>query len=74
MTHLDTYAAALDIERMLTLKRADRMAPLVEAAQRARTAQAGDRAQAEAVSRVSVGGHLTRAMRSLRWVLRPAHA
>ena len=74
MMDLDTHVAALDIERTLTLKRADHMAPLFEAAKRSRSAPAGDRARAAALSRVSVVGHLARAMRSLRWVLRPVHA
>ena len=74
MTHLDTHVAALDIERTLTMKRADHMAPLVGAAKRSRSVPAGDHGQTVTAARERAGGHLARAARSLRWVLRPVHA
>ncbi len=74
MTHLDTYAVMLDAERKLMIRRAERRAPLIAAAKLTRAVPAGGHAETVAASRVSVGSHLARAMRSLRWVLRPAHA
>ena len=68
--HADTCYAALTVERELALKRADRLAPLLDAARRPPSAPAPARAKPAAARR----GRLTRALWSLRWVLRPAHA
>ncbi len=74
MTHLDTYATVVDAEHRLMVSRAERRAPLVAAMKLSRPTPAGDHGQTVATSRVSVGGRLAHAVRSLRWVLRPAHA
>ena len=74
MTHLDTYATVVDVEHRLMVSRAERRAPLVAAMKLSRPTPAGDHGQTVAGSRVSAGGHLVRMVRSLRWVLRPAHA
>ena len=65
-----TYAAALMIERELTLKRAEHRALLLEAAKRSQLAPAGDAAGTTTVRRFD----LARVIRSLRWRLRPVHA
>ncbi len=74
MTHLDTYATVVDAEHRLMVSRAERRAPLVAAMKLSRPTPAGDHGQTVATARVGVGGHLTRTMRSLRWLTRPAHA
>ena len=69
-THVDTRHAALQVERALACKRAHRLAPLLEAAKRSRSAPMGCPTEPAATRR----GRLARAVGSLRWVLRPAHA
>ena len=67
---LDTYAAALKVDRGLTLKRAEHRALLLGAGKRSQLAPAGDAAGTTTVRRVG----LARVIRSLRWRLRPVHA
>ena len=67
---LDTYAAALKVDRELTLKRAEHRALLLGASKRSRSAPGGDAAQTTTVRRFG----LARSIRSLRWRLRPVHA
>ncbi|MDP9358819.1 MAG: hypothetical protein M3R02_26785 [Chloroflexota bacterium] len=67
---LDTYAAALEVDRKLTLKRTERRALLLESGKRSRVAPAGD-----AAGRTIVRGFgLARSIRSLRGRLQPVHA
>jgi hypothetical protein len=67
--HADTYYAAVEAERTLALKRAERRALLAEAARRPRSVR-------QAPARVAVvhAGRLACAVRSLHRVFRPAHA
>jgi hypothetical protein len=66
----DTYATALTVERALVLKRAERRAPLLEAAKRPGSAPTVAHART-ATLRL---GWFARAVRSVRWHLKPAHA
>ena len=66
----DTYYAALQLERTAMLRRAERRALLAEATRRPRPAPSSARARTTAMR----SGRLARAVRFLRWVLRPAHA
>ena len=68
--NLDTYAAAVKVERELAMTRADRLTPLLDAAKAPRSAPAGGTSRPTFERR----GRLAAAVRSLRWVLRPAHA
>lgn len=70
LTSIDTHAAALKLERALALGRAERVAPLIEAAAAPRTVPAMVRVE----KIITPQGRLARAVRSVRWVLRPAHA
>ena len=69
-TELEIYAAALRAERKLALKRAERRAPLLEAARRP------EPAPLDARSKGTIGRweRLVRAARSLRRYPWPAHA
>ena len=67
---VDTHAAALKLERELALRHAERVAPLIEAAAAPRTVPVTVRVE----KAITPQGRLARAVRSLRWVLRPAHA
>lgn len=67
---LDTYAAALAIDRELILRRVDRQAPLLEAAKLCGPAPTVTRAP-KATMRV---GWLARVITCYRWLLRPSHA
>ena len=69
LPNLDTYAAAADIDRALTLKRAERRARLLEAAKRPRSTPV-DRSPDFSSAR---WGRLVRTVRSVRWSLRPSH-
>ncbi len=66
----DTYTAAVTVERELVLTRAERTAPLLEAARRSGSAPVVVRA--EQVERH--WSSLARAVQQLRWVLRLTHA
>lgn len=67
--HPHTCTRVIEAERQLALRRAEQVGPLVAAARQSRP---------ETVvvvgSPVAPLGRLLRAVRSLRWVLRPSHA
>ena len=65
----DLYAAALNRERALVLERAERQTPLLDAAGPPSSPPGGVRT--EQVARP--WSSLARAVRPLRWVLRPTH-
>ena len=66
----DTCYAVLKSEHAVVLRRAERRALHIEAASRPRSAPVATPAEPASVRR----GRLARAIRSLHWVLRPAHA
>ena len=68
-THPDTIATVVQIERTLALQRADQRTRLLVAA----TPRRSVRGDASILPRTGSGRSLARALRSLRWVLRPAH-
>ncbi len=67
---LDTYAAALAIDRELILRRVDRQAVLLEAAKRSEPAPTVARTRTVTMR----AGWVTRAITCYRWLLRPSHA
>jgi hypothetical protein len=68
--HFDTCYAALKIERTVTLKRVERQAPLLEAAKEPVSVAAGN----STAPRLTRWDRVARALRSVRWSLRPSHA
>ncbi len=69
LPHLDTYCDAVRIERELTVKRADRQAPLFESIKRSAPIPTLNQAGPEPAPWTRLAG----VIRPLRAVLRPAH-
>jgi len=70
VTHPDTIATVVGMERGLALQRAERRARVLDAIAAPRSVRVDRPARATTVG----GSGLARAIRSLRWILRPAYA